>query len=142
MSARFFFNDTATTEIYTLSLHDALPICALRVRRGPGGPQRVLLAAPAGATHTRARERGRAPRPADPPSRRPRTGAPAGRSVITTGGPDARRPTARRNSRGAHAPETPGGRPDADHGMVPPAQRRPVPGERPAVPHHGRCPDR
>src|SRR2546429_8926372 len=27
----FFFNDTATTEIYTLSLHDALPI-SLRVR--------------------------------------------------------------------------------------------------------------
>src|SRR5256885_17265447 len=27
----FFFNDTATTEIYTLSLHDALPICALRL---------------------------------------------------------------------------------------------------------------
>src|SRR3712207_9412129 len=25
-SAFFFFNDTATTEIYTLSLHDALPI--------------------------------------------------------------------------------------------------------------------
>src|SRR5215510_15844713 len=24
----FFFNDTATTEIYTLSLHDALPFCA------------------------------------------------------------------------------------------------------------------
>src|SRR5262245_62509505 len=24
----FFFNDSATTEIYTLSLHDALPICA------------------------------------------------------------------------------------------------------------------
>src|SRR2546427_12169970 len=37
----FFFNDTATTEIYTLSLHDALPICgnlsrvdALLLRRG------------------------------------------------------------------------------------------------------------
>src|SRR6202012_6224316 len=29
----FFFNDTATTEIYTLSLHDALPI--LRHRRHP-----------------------------------------------------------------------------------------------------------
>src|SRR6202022_1668364 len=29
----FFFNDTATTEIYTLSLHDALPICAVNVRR-------------------------------------------------------------------------------------------------------------
>src|SRR2546422_4847327 len=26
----FFFNDTATTEIYTLSLHDALPICSTR----------------------------------------------------------------------------------------------------------------
>ena len=26
----FFFNDTATTEIYTLSLHDALPICLKR----------------------------------------------------------------------------------------------------------------
>src|SRR5690348_18481429 len=25
----FFFNDTATTEIYTLSLHDALPICSV-----------------------------------------------------------------------------------------------------------------
>src|SRR6266496_6437880 len=25
----FFFNDTAPTEIYTLSLHDALPICRL-----------------------------------------------------------------------------------------------------------------
>src|SRR2546426_11095328 len=47
----FFFNDTATTEIYTLSLHDALPICAVRrdhcreeptlpahgVHRGSGG---------------------------------------------------------------------------------------------------------
>src|SRR2546427_8749095 len=28
----FFFNDTATTEIYTLSLHDALPICARDAR--------------------------------------------------------------------------------------------------------------
>src|SRR2546422_6938936 len=27
MCMLFFFNDTATTEIYTLSLHDALPIC-------------------------------------------------------------------------------------------------------------------
>src|SRR3712207_7405469 len=29
----FFFNDTATTEIYTLSLHDALPICNQPGRR-------------------------------------------------------------------------------------------------------------
>src|SRR2546425_9288882 len=28
----FFFNDTATTEIYTLSLHDALPISRVAVR--------------------------------------------------------------------------------------------------------------
>ena len=27
----FFFNDTATTEIYTLSLHDALPICRVLI---------------------------------------------------------------------------------------------------------------
>src|SRR5437899_4037942 len=30
----FFFNDTATTEIYTLSLHDALPISAASLRAG------------------------------------------------------------------------------------------------------------
>src|SRR6266852_5175446 len=36
----FFFNDTAPTEIYTLSLHDALPICPLRPppREAPRGP--------------------------------------------------------------------------------------------------------
>src|SRR3970282_1539530 len=34
----FFFNDTATTEIYTLSLHDALPIVAVPVP----GPNEVL----------------------------------------------------------------------------------------------------
>src|SRR5436189_846477 len=42
----FFFNDTATTEIYTLSLHDALPISSRdrsAVRRG--GPERARRAA-------------------------------------------------------------------------------------------------
>ena len=29
----FFFNDTATTEIYTLSLHDALPISMIIILR-------------------------------------------------------------------------------------------------------------
>src|SRR3712207_8978525 len=38
----FFFNDTATTEIYTLSLHDALPIYA--ARRAEDGLQRVRVA--------------------------------------------------------------------------------------------------
>src|SRR3712207_8301708 len=33
----FFFNDTATTEIYTLSLHDALPISRLRIEQKDGG---------------------------------------------------------------------------------------------------------
>src|SRR5688572_33496341 len=44
----FFFNDTATTEIYTLSLHDALPIfgdladrCPLR-RMGPMTPGGIV----------------------------------------------------------------------------------------------------
>src|SRR2546430_13307798 len=35
----FFFNDTATTEIYTLSLHDALPICEQHRARRAGGPR-------------------------------------------------------------------------------------------------------
>src|SRR2546422_11137548 len=40
----FFFNDTATTEIYTLSLHDALPISAPRrtPRNGCGLPPHAL----------------------------------------------------------------------------------------------------
>src|SRR6266705_7169040 len=40
----FFFNDTATTEIYTLSLHDALPISRDRwakPRAGPAPPLRT-----------------------------------------------------------------------------------------------------
>ena len=44
----FFFNDTATTEIYTLSLHDALPICIIRIRRMTlrrGGPVKEAKAA-------------------------------------------------------------------------------------------------
>src|SRR5260221_5812064 len=52
----FFFNDTATTEIYTLSLHDALPIC-LRgrcQREGPLPPARH----PGGAGGRSARARG------------------------------------------------------------------------------------
>src|SRR5438874_13835289 len=46
----FFFNDTATTEIYTLSLHDALPIYRLRDRcdqlvwrSGAGAGGRLLV---------------------------------------------------------------------------------------------------
>src|SRR3712207_9326374 len=44
--AFFFFNDTATTEIYTLSLHDALPICiaGLEVLRIINEPTAAALA--------------------------------------------------------------------------------------------------
>src|SRR3712207_8234055 len=38
----FFFNDTATTEIYTLSLHDALPIYHPQQERGRADGPRVL----------------------------------------------------------------------------------------------------
>src|SRR2546429_6620882 len=37
MLSFFFFNDTATTEIYTLSLHDALPISNAGVNAGANG---------------------------------------------------------------------------------------------------------
>src|SRR3712207_7790755 len=43
----FFFNDPAPTEIYTLPLHDALPICAPARSNGgaePTGPWRLELA--------------------------------------------------------------------------------------------------
>src|SRR5258708_12593406 len=40
----FFFNDTATTEIYTLSLHDALPICSARRRPMTTDPVRARRA--------------------------------------------------------------------------------------------------
>src|SRR3712207_9492889 len=61
----FFFNDTATTEIYTLSLHDALPIWGLgraeaRARRalaeGATGPPGVHA-----ASHAESVARGRTP---------------------------------------------------------------------------------
>src|SRR2546427_1558884 len=43
----FFFNDTATTEIYTLSLHDALPIFAQRLPAGLDDVFRAPHGAPA-----------------------------------------------------------------------------------------------
>src|SRR3712207_8514626 len=52
----FFFNDTATTEIYTLSLHDALPIYQGAAHAGPQQPRRAaVLAVPArlGGRHAR-----------------------------------------------------------------------------------------
>src|SRR2546422_11757554 len=51
----FFFNDTATTEIYTLSLHDALPISARRGRRAHRLYGRALPARSAARRGDRAR---------------------------------------------------------------------------------------
>src|SRR2546427_6001198 len=51
----FFFNDTATTEIYTLSLHDALPI-SLR-GAGAGGLRSRTRAAAVRAAASRAQRR-------------------------------------------------------------------------------------
>src|SRR5256885_8990599 len=102
----FFFNDTATTEIYTLPLHDALPISALRsahghdprgAERGPGHPHGVrhrrddvdLQQQPARALRARRRSR-HPPQPAAvrelrggrPDDARPRVEQPA---VLTEG---------------------------------------------------------
>src|SRR5256885_12571386 len=75
LSSLFFFNDTATTEIYPLSLHDALPIWvglghlrrgdrrleprahAPLVRREVVVPQRALLADPEQHVHALGRDR-------------------------------------------------------------------------------------
>src|SRR5256885_14880096 len=63
----FFFNDTATTEIYTLSLHDALPICPPRHPAGAADRRRAAGAQghpgdrPPGEGPPRSRE----PRPLD-----------------------------------------------------------------------------
>src|SRR5258706_579420 len=57
----FFFNDTATTEIYTLSLHDALPICVHHIRRVRAQHRRDALdhfGAAADERQQRARVRG------------------------------------------------------------------------------------
>src|SRR2546422_8605170 len=56
----FFFNDTATTEIYTLSLHDALPISparrgGARAAEGPERAARAALRAPPGGPIRRRR---------------------------------------------------------------------------------------
>src|SRR2546430_12382334 len=55
-SCFFFFNDTATTEIYTLSLHDALPISARRAP-SPGAAPAVAPARPGGPRRRDGRDR-------------------------------------------------------------------------------------
>src|SRR5256885_2369630 len=72
----FFFNDTATTEIYTLSLHDALPISGRTPPRDPaaraaaGPPRSTALRRGGGSSRSAAASRWRRDpcRPAPAPS--------------------------------------------------------------------------
>src|SRR3989440_4245417 len=78
----FFFNDTATTEIYTLSLHDALPILP-----APGGHPRsgeYRGAARAGGPPARARRRRRCGCPARSIATAAAAAAPRGRALLPT----------------------------------------------------------
>src|SRR2546430_17214160 len=59
----FFFNDTATTEIYTLSLHDALPISQGPPAPHPGSHHGPGRGRRRGAVVLRARRRGGPPAP-------------------------------------------------------------------------------
>src|SRR3712207_7161768 len=71
----FFFNDTATTEIYTLSLHDALPISDSCAGSGSAPQSRCRIFRAGGCT-----------RPRQPKSscRRPPASRPRGRRRSTT----------------------------------------------------------
>src|SRR5947199_325673 len=62
----FFFNDTATTEIYTLSLHDALPISSRSSARQRRARTRARRRASPPRRAPRAAARGPAPRPRRP----------------------------------------------------------------------------
>src|SRR2546427_2545417 len=79
----FFLNDPATPEIYTLPLHDALPICVERSRRRPAGHAINPLSA---SVRSRGPCLPSCPRRAAPPKRRTgpgplRSGAASGRGT-------------------------------------------------------------
>src|SRR2546427_5775118 len=59
----FFFNDTATTEIYTLSLHDALPISLPGPPPGKGDRSAALPASPSSTRPSPAPRSGSVPAP-------------------------------------------------------------------------------
>src|SRR3712207_6510214 len=124
----FFFNETATTEIYTLSLHDALPICS----SGPPGAATHPAAHRAAADTSRAgpaRRRRRAshedgpatrcghpgpgPPPGDGPARGcapvPADGPASGCPPVPADGPASPR------ALGGPAPHGRGGGPASDH---------------------------
>src|SRR2546430_16398007 len=140
----FFFNDTATTEIYTLSLHDALPIYAPRAA-AVGDPGRATQPHPAAPRPLRRRVRG-APGPDGPrPGRHPHHRLhPTGRARLRpprrqrdhpgrSRPPRPQRPRPRLRTRlgrpgpGQHRPGPPAGRPRT---RPDPARRRHRPAPR------------
>src|SRR3990170_3984666 len=92
----FFFNDTATTEIYTLSLHDALPIWdGLPESRPLPSPQRVperrvRPSHPAGRPEGNQAPGPGVSRPRRPPGTRVAADHPAERRPAAAGGPRPR----------------------------------------------------
>src|SRR2546430_9541251 len=84
----FFFNDTATTEIYTLSLHDALPISSHSARADADRPcDGAMPRRPPHRVRARAcADRGGSPLGADVGAARPRC---AGRRSSAGGGDDS-----------------------------------------------------
>src|SRR6266540_5868723 len=122
-SFSFFFNDTATTEIYTLSLHDALPSCAT----GSSSRSGRRASAP------RSRDRPRVPLGAV--RRRPASPAPPGRpsSPKPRTRPVPRRPPAPRRAAAAAPPRA---------GRGPPLRPAAVSGgsETPQIPRTARPP--
>src|SRR2546427_13084339 len=118
LSFVFFFNDTATTEIYTLSLHDALPISRARPARRPSSGHPGPAAAPGRAPPARPVAAGAASIPRwllhrpTGPGARPH-GPPRGRcrddrrhaGGLRPGPPPRRRPPRRRLRPGAHPEE-------------------------------------
>src|SRR3989454_5349326 len=114
----FFFNDTATTEIYTLSLHDALPISAPRARAETRPHVRAAARAP--VRPDRVPQRGDLLRSTDAGAALPgiRRGPRAGRRPAARQGRDAVRG-------GAGAPRARG----ATGADLPPAGMSPAPKE-------------
>src|SRR5690606_38844067 len=126
----FPFIDTAPTAIYTLSLHDALPICSFRVVPWNGKGFVADVPRPASDPDAHAARLGRAHRAGDGRARRDRVLLDAPPRAIARG----RRRSHPRDA--AAAPPTPGGRPPdpraALHRVSLPDQPRVVP----------LCPDR
>src|SRR2546428_1668015 len=109
----FFFNDTATTEIYTLSLHDALPIYHRRLHRdhprrddvGDEGSRRAFNGRRGCLSHVHRRGGGalKAGPPRAPPPPPLREAGNPGRPA-PPGDPPAPRPAGRRGPRASPRP--------------------------------------